>query len=111
MKTGTAQINGVEMFYETDGSGEPLLLLHGGGGCHEDWVHALGSAKRRSRAHLPGRQRPICSDHTCVLSKIGLRSYAPVLNCSYRVFPLTIFARQAYSLRHQLSFDSVVGDK
>ncbi|MFZ1138341.1 MAG: alpha/beta hydrolase [Candidatus Sulfotelmatobacter sp.] len=40
MKTGTAQINGIEMFYETVGSGEPLLLLHGGGGCHEDWVHA-----------------------------------------------------------------------
>lgn len=40
MKTGTAQINGIEMFYETDGAGEPLLLLHGGGGCHQDWVHA-----------------------------------------------------------------------
>jgi pimeloyl-ACP methyl ester carboxylesterase len=40
MKTGIAQINGIEMFYETDGSGEPLLLLHGGGGCHEDWIHA-----------------------------------------------------------------------
>lgn len=40
MMTGSAQINDIEMFYETDGSGEPLLLLHGGGGCHEDWVHA-----------------------------------------------------------------------
>jgi pimeloyl-ACP methyl ester carboxylesterase len=39
-ETWSAQVNGIEMFYETDGSGEPLLLLHGGGGCHEDWVHA-----------------------------------------------------------------------
>jgi pimeloyl-ACP methyl ester carboxylesterase len=40
MKTETVSLNGIEMFYERDGSGEPLLLLHGGGGCHEDWVHA-----------------------------------------------------------------------
>jgi pimeloyl-ACP methyl ester carboxylesterase len=40
MKTDTVALNGIEVFYETDGSGEPLLLLHGGGGCHEDWIHA-----------------------------------------------------------------------
>lgn len=40
MKTATASLNDIEMFYETDGSGEPLLLLHGGGGCHEDWHYA-----------------------------------------------------------------------
>ena len=33
----------------------------------------------------------------------------PYSTAVYRVFPLTIFARQAYSLPHQLSFDSVVG--
>ena len=40
MKTETIALNGMEMFYDTDGSGEPLLLLHGGGGCHEDWIYA-----------------------------------------------------------------------
>ena len=40
MKTSAVALNGIEMFYETDGSGEPLLLLHGGGGCHEDWIYA-----------------------------------------------------------------------
>jgi pimeloyl-ACP methyl ester carboxylesterase len=40
MKTHTVALNGIEIFYETDGSGEPLLLLHGGGGCHEDWSYA-----------------------------------------------------------------------
>jgi pimeloyl-ACP methyl ester carboxylesterase len=39
MKTETVHLNGIEMFVETDGSGEPLLLLHGGGGCHEDWMY------------------------------------------------------------------------
>jgi pimeloyl-ACP methyl ester carboxylesterase len=28
------------MYYETEGSGEPLLHLHGGTGCRENWVHA-----------------------------------------------------------------------
>jgi pimeloyl-ACP methyl ester carboxylesterase len=40
MKTHTVALNGIEMFYEADGSGEPLLFLHGGGGCHEDWSFA-----------------------------------------------------------------------
>lgn len=40
MKTETVALNGIEMFYERDGSGEPLLLLHGGTGSHEDWRHA-----------------------------------------------------------------------
>jgi len=40
MRTDTIPLNGIEMFYEMDGSGDSLLLLHGGGGCHEDWAHA-----------------------------------------------------------------------
>jgi pimeloyl-ACP methyl ester carboxylesterase len=36
----TLQVNGFELYYETQGAGEPLLLLHGGSGSHEDWVHA-----------------------------------------------------------------------
>ena len=40
MKTASVRLDGMEIFYEIDGSGAPLLLLHGGGGCHEDWVYA-----------------------------------------------------------------------
>ena len=36
----TLQVNGFELYYETQGTGEPLLLLHGGGGCHDDWAYA-----------------------------------------------------------------------
>lgn len=39
-QTGTIRTNGIEMFYAVEGEGEPLLMLHGGTGCHEDWVHA-----------------------------------------------------------------------
>jgi len=40
MKSETVPIHDIEMYYETEGSGEPLLLLHGGTGCRENWVHA-----------------------------------------------------------------------
>jgi pimeloyl-ACP methyl ester carboxylesterase len=30
MKTGYAQVNGLEIYYEIHGAGEPLILLHGG---------------------------------------------------------------------------------
>ena len=33
-------VDGVALFYELRGSGSPLLLLHGGTGCHSDWAYA-----------------------------------------------------------------------
>jgi pimeloyl-ACP methyl ester carboxylesterase len=34
-KSDYAEVNGLEMYYEILGSGEPLILLHGGGGATE----------------------------------------------------------------------------
>jgi pimeloyl-ACP methyl ester carboxylesterase len=34
------RLNGVDLYFEVHGSGEPVLLLHGFGGCSQDW-HAL----------------------------------------------------------------------
>jgi pimeloyl-ACP methyl ester carboxylesterase len=33
----TVQVNGIEMYYEESGAGEPLVLLHGFGGCTQNW--------------------------------------------------------------------------
>lgn len=33
----TIPVNGMEMYYETSGHGEPLVLLHGGGGIGSNW--------------------------------------------------------------------------
>jgi pimeloyl-ACP methyl ester carboxylesterase len=40
VKSEVIQLGDLEMYYERDGRGEPLLLLHGGTGCHEDWIYA-----------------------------------------------------------------------
>jgi pimeloyl-ACP methyl ester carboxylesterase len=40
MRAETAVLNDLKMYYETEGSGEPLLLLHGGTGCQEHWALA-----------------------------------------------------------------------
>ncbi|NNF28887.1 MAG: alpha/beta hydrolase, partial [Gemmatimonadetes bacterium] len=34
----TAEVNGVQLFYEVTGRGEvPLLLVHGSWGSHDNW--------------------------------------------------------------------------
>src|SRR6476620_11778367 len=37
VRTGSVHVNEIEMYYEIHGEGEPLLLLHGGGGVGANW--------------------------------------------------------------------------
>jgi pimeloyl-ACP methyl ester carboxylesterase len=48
-KTGHAPVNGVEVYYQVYGEGEPLVLLHGGFGAIEMFMPILGTlAERRT---------------------------------------------------------------
>jgi pimeloyl-ACP methyl ester carboxylesterase len=38
----TIHVNGIEMYFETRGEGEPLVLLHGGGGVGANWQLIFG---------------------------------------------------------------------
>ena len=44
--SGYAPANGLKMYYEIHGSGEPLLLLHGGVGAHEMFERSLPALAR-----------------------------------------------------------------
>lgn len=42
-------VNGIDMYYEEQGSGEPLVLLHGFGGCGKNWMPFMGKLSERYR--------------------------------------------------------------
>ena len=39
VESGTAPVNGIDMHYAVYGSGEPVLLIHGGLGHADLWAH------------------------------------------------------------------------
>jgi pimeloyl-ACP methyl ester carboxylesterase len=45
----TVQINNIEMYYEEYGAGEPLVLLHGFGGCAQNWHPFTAKLSERHR--------------------------------------------------------------
>jgi len=49
----TESVNGIEMYYEDRGQGEPLLLLHGGGGIGANWDLVFKSPPDGFRLIIP----------------------------------------------------------
>ncbi len=88
MKAQSIPLNGIEMYYETEGAGEPLLLLHGGTGCQENWALAGGEqfsreytlikpdARGHGRTTNPGKtitHRQCALDTLALLDHLGIR--------------------------------------
>jgi pimeloyl-ACP methyl ester carboxylesterase len=84
----TLHVNGIDLNYETQGTGEPLLLLHGGSGCHDDWGYAgrdqlvreytliLPDARGHGRSTNPGRtitHRQYALDTLALLDHLGIQ--------------------------------------
>ena len=90
MKTEMIRINDFEMFVQTDGSGEPLLLLHGGGGCHEDWNYAcreefvreyeliVPDARGHGRSTNPART---ITHRQCALDALAMLDHLNIERC------------------------------
>ena len=87
MKTESVRLNGIEMYYEREGSGAPLLLLHGGGGCHDDWLYAgrnqysreyglvVPDARGHGRSTNPNKtitHRQCASDALALMDHLGI---------------------------------------
>jgi pimeloyl-ACP methyl ester carboxylesterase len=51
--TNTLETNGIDMFFEADGEGEPLLLLHGFTGCGRDWQYVFKERPQGYRTITP----------------------------------------------------------
>jgi pimeloyl-ACP methyl ester carboxylesterase len=84
------RVNGIELHYETRGAGDPLLLLHGGSGCHEDWVYAgrddlareytliAPDARGHGRSTNPGKT---ITHHQCALDTLALLDHLGIKKC------------------------------
>jgi len=88
MRAETAILNDLTMYYETEGAGEPLLLLHGGTGCQEHWAlagrdHFMSEytlikpdARGHGRTNNPQRtitHRQCASDMLALLDHLGIK--------------------------------------
>ena len=85
----TVNVNGFEMYYESRGEGEPLLLLHGGMGIGADWQHVFPSDPPGCRVLVP-----------------DLRGHGRSTNPS-REFTFAQFARDAFALLDHLEVQRV----
>ncbi len=84
------QVNGIDLYYETLGNGEPLLLLHGGGGSHADWVHAgrdefageykliMPDARGHGRSTNPAKA---ITHRQCALDTLALLDHLGIAKC------------------------------
>jgi pimeloyl-ACP methyl ester carboxylesterase len=90
MTVQSARVNGIEMYYETEGDGDPLLLLHGGTGCHEDWIYAgrdqlvsqytLIKPDARGHGRSTNPQRTI-THRQCALDAFALLDHLGIQKC------------------------------
>ena len=90
MKAESVSLNGIEMYYETEGAGEPLLLLHGGTGCQENWAYAgrdqfvreytliKPDARGHGRTTNPGKT---ITHRQCALDMLALLDHLGVRQC------------------------------
>jgi len=73
-QSGYAQVNGLKMYYEIHGQGQPLVLIHGGGSTIESnfsrFIPQLAKTRRviaveeQSHGHTPNIQRPFTFENT-----------------------------------------------
>jgi pimeloyl-ACP methyl ester carboxylesterase len=86
----TVSINDIEMYYEEHGAGEPLVLLHGFGGCGQNWHPFTAEFSKRHRlivVDLRGHgystnpankftHRQAASDVFLLLDKLGIDRFS-----------------------------------
>ena len=86
----TMVLNHISLHYELRGEGPPLLLLHGGTGCHADWAYAGREVFEReyrliapdARGH--GRStndQPTITHRQCALDTLALLDHLQIERC------------------------------
>ena len=83
-------VNGISLYFELRGEGPPLLLVHGGTGCHADWAYAGREFfEREYRLIMPdarghGRStndQPTITHRQCALDTLALLDHLKIERC------------------------------
>ena len=67
----SAQVNGIELWYEELGDGDPLVIVHGSWFDHEDWRLVADGLAKETLIRLPF-SRACISDQKRTGRKLGL---------------------------------------
>lgn len=89
-KAETVRVNDVDLYVETRGAGEPLLLIHGLTGSSQDWIHAgrdrlaenfeliAVDARGHGRSNNPSRR---LTHRQCAMDMVALLDHLGLLRC------------------------------
>jgi pimeloyl-ACP methyl ester carboxylesterase len=79
---GYADVNGIKLYYEVYGSGEPMVLIHGGLttiGQMEGWIHPLAESRQVIAVELQGHGRTADNGRPMTFAAMG-EDIAALLN-------------------------------
>jgi pimeloyl-ACP methyl ester carboxylesterase len=72
--SGYADVNGIKLYYEISGQGEPLVLIHGGLATIDEmqgWVHPLARARQAIAVEMQGHGRTADTDRPMSFARMG----------------------------------------
>src|SRR5882757_4718007 len=74
MSSGYADVNGIKLYHEIYGQGEPLVLIHGGLttiGEMQGWVQPLAKTRRIIAVEMQGHGRTADTDRPMIFATMG----------------------------------------
>ena len=106
----TAHVNDVELHYLDEGSGPPLILIHGGLGDYREWGAQMARFSTRNRViaysrryNYPNHNEPISPDHSAIIEAEDLTALIDLLKLE-RVdivgYSYGAFTALCYATRH-----------
>src|SRR6185369_16262592 len=115
--TGYAPVNGLKMYYEIHGSGEPVVLLHGAfmaiSGDWNDWIGELSKTRKVVAVEMQGHGRTADIDRDITYENLAddvaaLLDYLKISNADIIGYSLGAGAAMQCAIRHPEKVRKVV---
>src|SRR5829696_3076048 len=115
--TGYAPVNGLKMYYEVHGSGEPVVVLHGAfmaiSGDWNDWINELSKMRKVIAVETQGHGRTADIDRDITYENLsddvaGLLDYLKIPNADVLGYSLGGGAAMQFAIRHPEKVRKVV---